>query len=224
MGNPKTKGRMIKRSISQSEGFAKLSPPAAVLFCMIIPHLNSYGKLNGEPFFLKGAICPRIKYLTPVNIVTYMKQITEMTNMKWFKVRGLWYIHCLNFLTNHQDLRIERLGLDILPSYSGVSQEYLGVSPPELEVEVKEEVEEEGNSVELPEWLNKDAWFDFLDMRKGLKKPMKEKAIKLAINKLSGLRDAGEDPQQVLEQSIMNSWQGLFAVKKDRRPWEDKYL
>jgi len=50
-------------------------------------------------------------------------------------------------------------------------------------------------------------------MRRSIKKPMSDYAKKLAIGELSKLRDAGNDPAEVLNQSTLNSWQGLFEVK-----------
>jgi hypothetical protein len=64
----------------------------------------------------------------------------------------------------------------------------------------------------LPEWLPEDAWREYLMMRKLIRKPMTERAKELAIRKLQGLKEEGSDPREVLEQSIFNSWQGLFEV------------
>ena len=58
-------------------------------------------------------------------------------------------------------------------------------------------------------------------MRKDIKKPMTEKAVDLAIKKLTDLSTAplsgGMDNElaiQILNQSIFNSWQGLFPLKE----------
>jgi hypothetical protein len=66
----------------------------------------------------------------------------------------------------------------------------------------------------LPDWLPKEAWTEFLAMRKRKKKPMTDYAIKLAINKLDRLRADGEDPEAVLNESIFHEWDGLFPVRK----------
>jgi hypothetical protein len=142
MASPKTKGRMINRDISDSKGFAKLSPQAAVLFTMMIPHYSPYGKMNGDPGYLKGEICPRVEYLTTKNIPACMKEITEHTSVKWFEHDGRWWIHSTNFLTEHQNIRMEKLSPDLLPDYSGTCPVQV---PPEVEVEG--EVEGEGNEV-----------------------------------------------------------------------------
>lgn len=67
----------------------------------------------------------------------------------------------------------------------------------------------------LPDWIPGDAWDAFLAMRKSIKKPIADSAVPLAISKLDKLRAAGNDPRAVLEQSTLNSWQGLFEVKAD---------
>jgi hypothetical protein len=58
-----------------------------------------------------------------------------------------------------------------------------------------------------------DDWNFFVGMRKEIKKPMTEAAKSMAVKKLKELKDAGDDPGEVLRQSVINSWQGLFAVK-----------
>ena len=66
------------------------------------------------------------------------------------------------------------------------------------------------------EELNK-TFSDYVDMRKKIKAPMTEQAIKLAkssLHKLSG--GSKETALLILEQSIMNSWKGLFALKEDK--------
>lgn len=65
----------------------------------------------------------------------------------------------------------------------------------------------------LPAWLPLDAWADFVEHRDELEKPMSNKAEELLISKLNKLRDAGHDPRAVIEQSIMNNWQGFFEIK-----------
>lgn len=55
---------------------------------------------------------------------------------------------------------------------------------------------------------------EYKAMRAKLKKPLTDYALKLAVKKLKEL--AGDDEQKqiaVLEQSIANSWQGLFPLK-----------
>lgn len=70
----------------------------------------------------------------------------------------------------------------------------------------------------LPDWIPSDAWAGYVEMRIGIKKPLKtDRAITLAINTLDRLRAEGNDPGAVLDQSTLNSWQGLFAVRIERQ-------
>ena len=66
--------------------------------------------------------------------------------------------------------------------------------------------------VPLPDWLNEKAWQDLLSYR-GNK--FTYRAKELSIMKLDKLRANGNKPEDVINQTIMNGYKGLFAVKKD---------
>lgn len=73
----------------------------------------------------------------------------------------------------------------------------------------------EPSTLVIPDWLPCEVWANYLDMRKIIKRPATPNGQKLAIQKLTKLKESGCDPTAVLEQSILNSWQGLFAPKED---------
>lgn len=59
-----------------------------------------------------------------------------------------------------------------------------------------------------------EAFKDFEIMRKSIKKPLTERAVKTMLTKLENL--AGDDIDKtikILEQSILNSWAGVFELK-----------
>lgn len=66
----------------------------------------------------------------------------------------------------------------------------------------------------LPAWIPVEAWKGYEEMRSKIKKPLTTYAKKIAIKKLNALRLQGNDPIEVLEQSIFNSWQGLFPIRE----------
>lgn len=79
----------------------------------------------------------------------------------------------------------------------------------------------------LPDWLPLDAWNGWLEMRKQIKKPASERAMKMAIKKLEDLAQQGHEPEKVLDQSTMASWTDLYPIKKDakqngKRNYENK--
>jgi hypothetical protein len=71
---------------------------------------------------------------------------------------------------------------------------------------------------DLPVWLDPNLWASFKEMRQAIKKPMTGRAAELTIKKLESLRRAGSPANKVLEQSIMNSWQGVFPIKAEEIP------
>lgn len=84
-----------------------------------------------------------------------------------------------------------------------------------------------GDFFDLPDGIKKDTWEAYLQMRRQIKKPASQKAQDLIVQKLLKM---GGDMNAILEQSIMNSWQGIFPLKtdgggngtnirNDARPW-----
>jgi hypothetical protein len=67
----------------------------------------------------------------------------------------------------------------------------------------------------LPDWIDGKVWDAFIDMRKRAKAVPTIHAKNLLVNQLSKLKQSGDEPNKVLEQSIMNNWKGLFALKKE---------
>ena len=66
----------------------------------------------------------------------------------------------------------------------------------------------------LPTWIKVETWNDFLEMRRKMKKDPTEKAKELVIKKLEKLKQSGNDPNEVLEQSIMSNYSGVFPLNK----------
>lgn len=66
----------------------------------------------------------------------------------------------------------------------------------------------------LPDWIPKDAWEGFEEMRRRIRKPLTERARQLTITNLQKLRDdEGEDPVACLDQSTQRGWLGVFPVR-----------
>jgi len=59
----------------------------------------------------------------------------------------------------------------------------------------------------------REAVLEFIKMRKLLKKPMTAHALELSLKKLDKMARTEEEQIAILEQSIANSWQGLFPLK-----------
>jgi hypothetical protein len=73
--------------------------------------------------------------------------------------------------------------------------------------------EVKSNVFTLPDWIPRRPWDDFEAMRKKSRKPMTDRARELAVIQLEKLRREGNPPEEVLNQSVLCGYQGLFAVK-----------
>lgn len=68
-------------------------------------------------------------------------------------------------------------------------------------------------------------FLDYINMRKQIKKPMSSKAITLAMNKLESLSGGdNEKAIKILNQSIFNSWQGLFELKEPKQKEQSSFF
>jgi hypothetical protein len=108
---------------------------------------------------------------------------------------------------NHKPVMSRECHVDVTPSPSPIP------SPSLIQLQKKEK--STTAQAPLPEWCPLDAWNDFRLMRQKIRKPMTGRAEQLVLQKLDALRQLGQNPREVLEQSICNSWQGIFPLKVD---------
>jgi hypothetical protein len=79
--------------------------------------------------------------------------------------------------------------------------------------------------IELPKWIDKEIWNGWEESRKKMRKPLTDYARKLAVKKLLEIyRATGDHPADVLEQSILCGYQGLFPVHQGRSGQRDDEL
>lgn len=57
--------------------------------------------------------------------------------------------------------------------------------------------------------------YDFIKMRKAVNKPLTTRGLELMIEKLYKLSQNIDEQIQILDNSIMNNWLGIFPLKKD---------
>ena len=56
----------------------------------------------------------------------------------------------------------------------------------------------------------------FVEFRKSIKKPMTDHAVDLLLHKLNGMTDFIPEQIEIINQSIMNGWQGVFPLKTEQ--------
>lgn len=60
-----------------------------------------------------------------------------------------------------------------------------------------------------------DTVIDFIEFRKNIKAPMTDRAVQIMVNKLNSMTDDRTEKIRILEQSMLNSWKGIFPLKGD---------
>ena len=73
----------------------------------------------------------------------------------------------------------------------------------------------QGAVIEIPIWIDSATWSEWVQFRKEKKQPLKPTTVRRQIQKLTTLRDSGQDPNAIIVQSITNGWTGLFPVNQN---------
>lgn len=61
----------------------------------------------------------------------------------------------------------------------------------------------------------KSALSDFADMRKRMKKPLTERAVKMILDRLKELSSDTSEQIEIINQSILHNWQSVYPLKQD---------
>lgn len=60
------------------------------------------------------------------------------------------------------------------------------------------------------------AILSFMEFRKSIKKPMTDRAVDLLVKKLKDMTPSVHEQVEIINQSIMNGWQGVFPLKNEQ--------
>ena len=66
----------------------------------------------------------------------------------------------------------------------------------------------------------KQTIYEFIKMRKAIKKPLTTRGLELMINKLRKMTSNTNEQIQILNNSIMNNWLGIFPLKEEEKQKE----
>lgn len=66
----------------------------------------------------------------------------------------------------------------------------------------------------------KQTVYEFIKMRKAIKKPLTTRGLELMINKLKKITSNTNEQIQILNNSIMNNWLGIFPLKEEEKQKE----
>lgn len=77
--------------------------------------------------------------------------------------------------------------------------------------------------VDLPDWISKESWDGFTEMRGKKRVPNTPRALNGIVRALEKLRLCGTDPNESLDQSTMRGWSGVFEVRNGNGKHKDIY-
>lgn len=101
--------RMIDPDIWKDEKFSKLDHAGRLLFIGLVSNSNDYGKLRGNPIYLKSTIFP---YDENIDVAEGIHKISELGLVMTYQVNGESYIKIKNW-TKYQTLTYR--GRDEIP-------------------------------------------------------------------------------------------------------------
>lgn len=214
--------RTIKPEFPQSESMGRVGRESRLCFIMLWTICDDAGRTRANSRMLASLLYPYDDD-APKKISGWLDELEREGCIRRYVVGADTYLECLNWL-KHQ--KIDRPSTSRLPAFDECSRYVANnreASATDLVPGPVPSTKDQGPSTAiadsvdspLPPWVPLDAWNGFVAMRRTVRAPLSSRAKSLAIGALCKLKDAGEDPEAVLDQSTQNSWKGLFPV--DRR-------
>lgn len=224
--------RIIKESIRSSDTIASLTDFEFRLWVNLIVSVDDAGRGDARPAIIKGSAFPLRERVTVKDIKDALHGLAAKGCVSLYKVDGKPYFWFPSW-TEHQRIRDSKPKYPAPPENAefddscGNSPQLAascGNPPPETESESKSESStnippkspQGGVLDELSPEL-REAVEGFIEYRKKIKKPMTDRAIELLIGKLRKMAATDAERIEMLNQSVMNGWQGVFELKGETK-------
>lgn len=201
-----------------------------LLAATLIPYADDEGYFNANPVLLKAGTTPLRNDQTRLE-----EQLAQLESIGYIEVRreGVRSIgHIVNFKA-HQRVshptpsvlreKFENMSGDPPENFANGSGKVPETFRPERkgkEGKGREFASESREPINLPEWLPREEWEAFREMRRKIRKPLTEHAEALAIKRLQEFYADGLDAVDMLQQAVMNNWQGFVEEKAKKRKVE----
>ncbi len=200
-------------------------PDADTLLVIWVKLICQAGKVNAEGYIYLSENMPYTEeqlatvFNRPVNTVKLALRAFEQLGM--VRIEGDGSIHLPNF-SKHQNVEgLEKIRENtrlrvakyrqLKAGNEKVTDGNVTVTQQNKKRIDKKKSKKESKSI-LPDFIDKELWDDFLEMRRVKKVVTTEKAMALLIKELEKLKDDGNDPNSVLKQSVMRSYTGVFPL------------
>ncbi len=158
-----------------------------------------------------------------ISVATIKRSLTELrrdgyiqTVRKGTPCKTLYSIQWSNLIAQNEltsEVKMSQLDSSEWPNKISNKQSTNKVSNKNTKAKLFDDVFKE---LEVSDNLKKSLT-DFIEMRKSIKSPMTVRALELSIKKLRTLSNLETTQISIVEQSIMNSWRGLFELKETKQ-------
>lgn len=233
--------RYLRPGIRDSELIDQLSPLAECLFYRLIVTVDDFGRADARPAMVKAACYPIKTEMTAQVCVELLRELDAVGLIDVYEVGGKPYLQlrkwdnaprakaskfpapvdgCAQVYADarqhqsateyectqvHTDARNPRTVLPVTET---------GTDNRNREPEPKKGAAKfDPTSIDLPDWLDREAWSTWCNDRKARKKPITEAAARLQVKQLGDCLQAGHLPEAVIAHSIAGGFQGLYPPK-----------
>lgn len=213
--------RLVKPGFFTSETLGELPALTRLLFVGLWCLADKEGRLLDRPRQIKAQILPYEEY----DVSAALDALQAAGHIKRYEADSLQIIEVVNFkkhqtLTSWEKKETEALPQDFRSTSKGKAKRVRSTSSSYIDIDNNPDIDMKDNTsgsaeapFALPTWLPLNSWNGWLRYRKEIRKPIAPSSFDGQVNTLSKLRDQGFSPEQVIQQSIDQSWVGLFPVK-----------
>lgn len=109
-------GRFLSKSIAYSAQVGSVSLEADYLFMRMIPHLDSAGRMTGEPMSVKALCCPLRQEITGDVVERCLAELAKARLVRWYEHAGARYVEMPGFAKHQRGARLDREAPSRLPA------------------------------------------------------------------------------------------------------------
>ncbi|WP_290817414.1 hypothetical protein [Aquidulcibacter sp.] len=226
------RARNLKPSIFKNELLGQADPILTLLFQGLWTLADRRGILEDRPLRIKAELFP---YRDGLDVNGYLTELQRLEFIERFTARKLALIYIVNF-TKHQSPHPTEKPSDlpdfldkeepnqsfsespvITPLSNGSEHVVAALIPYSLtpdSLKGASTKKQTSKTFVLPDWIPKDQWQSFEEMRKKMRKPMTDRAKELIVAELHKLCPDQSGAGQILDQSVRHSWQDVYALKE----------
>lgn len=209
--------RYLKPGVRDSEAIDSLTPLAETLFYRLLVTVDDFGRYDGRPAMVK-AHCFPIKDMTPAKCAALLEELHTAGLVHIYTTDGKPCLQMCKWdnVPRAKESKYPAPEDDCTHLYTSASKPRTVLPLTETETGTETETVNrnrkapDGAPDVFPEGLDVRSWERWLAYRKEIGKSLKPASIPSAQQ---ALVKYGDQQEAVVEQSIANGWQGLFALK-----------